>query len=234
MQVIGAGLPRTGTLTQKLALEQLGFDPCYHWVNLIADLDQVQLWSRALDGESIWDEVFDGFQATVDWPGAYFFAEIADHYPEAKVLLSVRDGASWEPSFRETIVALSHGSSMMRRLSDARAEIDPRWKRYLALVDRMFWSGQAPFIDGVDSDQLIAQMDAFNARVQSLIAPDRLLVWNVREGWEPLCAFLEVDVPAQPLPHENDRETFLGRVMDGALAALTQWRAQAAAAAAGS
>jgi hypothetical protein len=230
MQVIGAGLPRTGTLTQKLALEQLGFDPCYHWVNLIADLEQVPVWSRALDGESIWDGVFAGFEATVDWPGAYFFAEIAEHYPEAKVLLSVRDGASWEPSFRETIVGLSYGDALMRRLSDARAEIDPQWKRYLRLVDRMFWSGDAPFNGGVGSEQLIAQMEAFNARVQEMIPPERLLVWNVREGWEPLCEFLEVDVPDHPLPHENDRETFLGRVMDGALAKLTQWRAEASAA----
>ena len=91
MKLIGAGLPRTGTLTQKLALEQLGFGPCYHWVNVIADLDQVQLWDRALDGEAVWDEVFAGFDSTVDWPGGYFYRELADVYPEAKVLLSVRD-----------------------------------------------------------------------------------------------------------------------------------------------
>ena len=60
IEVIGAGLPRTGTLTQKLALEELGLGPCYHWVNVIADLDQVELWDRALDGEALWEEIFDG------------------------------------------------------------------------------------------------------------------------------------------------------------------------------
>ncbi len=64
IEVIGAGLPRTGTLTQKLALEQLGFAPCYHWVNVLADLNQVDVWNRALDGEAVWDEVFAGQAAT--------------------------------------------------------------------------------------------------------------------------------------------------------------------------
>ena len=70
MRLIGAGMPRTGTLTQKVALETLGFEPCYHWVNVIADLDQVEVWNRALDGEAPWDEVFGETQATVDWPAA--------------------------------------------------------------------------------------------------------------------------------------------------------------------
>src|ERR1700722_1494352 len=82
MRLIGAGLPRTGTLTQKLALEQLGFGPSYHWVNVIADLDQVQLWDRALDGEAVWDEVFAGYDSTVDWPGGYFYRELSEAYPE--------------------------------------------------------------------------------------------------------------------------------------------------------
>jgi hypothetical protein len=224
IQVIGAGLPRTGTLTQKLALERLGFAPCYHWVNLLADLDQVDTWDRALAGEAIWDQVFDGFAATVDWPGGYFFSELAEFYPDAKVVLSVRDGIEWELSFRETIWTMSHGESLMRLLSDARREIDPRWRAYLAFVDRMLWSGSAPFAEGTARFALIEQMDAFNERVKRTIAPERLLVWRVSEGWEPLCAFLGVDVPDEPLPHENDRETFIARVTDGAIAALNDWQ----------
>src|SRR5436190_37953 len=129
MQVIGAGLPRTGTLTQKLALEQLGLAPCYHWVNLIADLDQVELWHRAFDGEDLWAEIFDGQQATVDWPGGFFYAELAEAYPEAKVLLSVRDPQAWERSYRETIWDMCFGDSLIHHLSAARREVDPRWRR---------------------------------------------------------------------------------------------------------
>ncbi|HTC58883.1 MAG TPA: sulfotransferase, partial [Solirubrobacteraceae bacterium] len=136
MKVIGAGMPRTGTLTQKVALETLDFEPCYHWVNVIADLDQVDVWNRALDGAEPWDEVFGDSQATVDWPGGYFWRELMDFYPNAKVLLSVRDPEKWEPSFRETIVPLSHGESLIRLLASARGEIDAPWRRYLDLVDR--------------------------------------------------------------------------------------------------
>src|ERR1035437_10622018 len=90
MRVIGAGLPRTGTLTQKVALEQLGLGSCYHWVDVLADLDrQVPLWNRALDGEDVWEEVFAGRSASADWPGGYFYRELMDFYPDAKVLLSV-------------------------------------------------------------------------------------------------------------------------------------------------
>jgi len=149
MKLIGAGLPRTGTLTQKLALEQLGFGPAYHWVNVIADLDQqVDLWNSALDGGSPWEEVFAGHHSTVDWPGGYFYRELMEFYPEAKVLLSVRDPESWEPSFRDTIWTMSFGETLMPRLSWARAEIDPRWRAYLELVDRMFWGPQGTFAAG--------------------------------------------------------------------------------------
>jgi hypothetical protein len=224
MRVIGAGLPRTGTLTQKLALERLGFEPCYHWVNLIADLEQVGLWQRALDGESVWGEIFAGQRASVDWPGGYFYRELADAYPDAKILLSVRDPESWERSFRDTIWTMCHGRSLMTLLSDARAEVDPQWRKYLALVDRMFWSGEAPFAAGhAQPAQLIEQMVAYNEQVKRTIPSERLLVWQVTDGWEPLCDFLEVDVPSEPLPHVNDRETFVDRVTEAAIGALNVW-----------
>ncbi len=226
MRVIGAGLPRTGTLTQKVALELLRFEPCYHWVNVIADLDQVGVWNRALDGEQPWDEVFGGFQATVDWPGGYFWRELMDRYPDAKVLLSVRDPERWEPSFRETIWNMCFGESLIRLVSSARAQVDPRWSRYLELVDRMFWSGGGTFAAGHETpEQMIEQFEAHNETVKANVPADRLLVWSVTEGWEPLCEFLEAPVPDEPLPHVNDRETFLGRVIDGGIAALQTWRA---------
>ncbi len=224
IELIGAGLPRTGTLTQKLALEELGLRPCYHWVNVIADLDQVGLWDSALDGDGPWDELLGGFRSTVDWPGGYFYRELLDVYPDAKVLLSVRDLEGWERSFRDTIWTMCHGDSLMPRLSGARAEIDPRWRRYLALVDRMFWGPQGTFADGAEPAQLIEQAERHNEAVRAAVPADRLLVWKVTEGWEPLCEFLGVDVPSEPLPHANERGQFVERVTDGALDALTRWR----------
>jgi hypothetical protein len=220
-------LPRTGTLTQKLALERLGLAPCYHWVNVIADLDHVELWDRAMDGEAVWEEVFGDSRATVDWPGGYFYRELIDAYPDAKVLLSVRDPQAWERSFRETIWTMSHGNTLMPLLAHARAEIDPRWKRYLELVDRMFWGPQGTFAAGhAEPQQLIEQMLQHTVEVERAVPAERLLVWEVTDGWEPLCEFLELDVPDEPLPHANDRGTFLERVIGGAIDALESWREQ--------
>jgi len=227
MRLIGAGLPRTGTLTQKLALERLGLGPCYHWVNVIADLDQVQLWDRALDGEAVWDEVFAGHNSTVDWPGGYFYRELIDFYPQAKVLLSVRDPQAWERSFRDTIWTMSHGDSLMALLARARAEVDPRWHRYLELVDRMFWGPQGTFAAGHEQPaQLIEQMVRHTEQVKHIVPAERLLVWEVTDGWEPLCEFLEVPIPGVPVPHINDRKEFLNRIIDGSLQTLSDWRAQ--------
>jgi Sulfotransferase domain len=226
MKLIGAGMPRTGTLTQKVALEMLGFEPCYHWVNILADLDQVDVWNRALDGEDVWEEVFAGYHATVDWPGGYFWRELMDRYPDAKVLLSVRDPDRWEPSFRETIWNMGHGESLLRLMASARGHVDPQWARYLKLVDRMFWTGKGTFAasGGERPEQLISEFKRHNEEVEATVPPERLLVWSVTEGWEPLCEFLEVPVPEEQMPHANDRDTFLGRVIDGALAALQSAR----------
>jgi hypothetical protein len=226
MQLIGAGLPRTGTLSQKLALEQLGLGPCYHWVNLIADLDAVEQWHRYLDGEDILDEIFAGHESTTDWPGGFVYRELAERHPEAKVLLSVRDPEAWERSYRETIWNFTRGDSLVSHLSDARREIDPRWKRYLELVDRMLWSDASPFGAGDDPVSMMRQMEAFNDSVREAIPPERVLVWKVTEGWEPLCEFLGVPVPQEALPHANDTETFRGRVVENALIALNAWHEQ--------
>ena len=224
--MVGAGLPRTGTLSQKLAFEKLGFGPCYHWVDVIADLEgRVPQWDRALDGEEHWDEIFDGFQSTVDWPGGFFYAELASAYPNAKVVLSVRDAERWEQSFRETIWNMCFGETLVRYASAARAQIDPRWERYLHLVDRMFWIERGTFASGyTEPAQLIAAMERHEQAVKQAIPSDRLLVWDVTEGWGPLCDFLEVAVPAEPLPHANDRDTFQDRVVTAAIGVLSSWQ----------
>jgi hypothetical protein len=230
VELIGAGLPRTGTLSQKEALELLGLAPCYHWIDVLADLDaQVPLWDGALDGRVDPAEILEGSRSTVDWPGGYFYRQLVDSYPDAKVLLSVRDPERWEPSFRETIVDMCFGESLIRLLSSARAHVDPKWRRYLEFVNRMFWSEQGTFAAGHSPSALIEAFVAHNEEVKRVVPADRLLVWEVSEGWEPLCEFLGVPVPAEPLPHANDRATFLDRVIGGALTTLDGWRAQRSA-----
>ena len=127
MRVIGAGLPRTATLSQKIALEMLGVGPCYHMVDLASDLGQVGSWSDAVHGDGRWDEIFAGFQSTVDWPGSYFYRELRAKYPEAKVLLSVRPGDAWARSIAQTIQSVHYSDSLMYDLSRARARVDEGW-----------------------------------------------------------------------------------------------------------
>lgn len=227
IELIGAGLPRTGTLTQKEALEVLGLGPCYHWIDVLADLEtQVPLWDAALDGRVQPSGILGHYRSTVDWPGGYFYRALLDSFPNAKVLLSVRDPERWERSFRETVVDLCYGESLVRLLSSARAHVDPNWRRYLRFVDRMFWSEQGTFAAGHSPDALINAFLAHNEEVKRVVPAERLLVWDVTEGWAPLCEFLSVDVPGQPLPHANDRATFADRVIGGAITTLESWRAK--------
>jgi hypothetical protein len=220
-------MPRTGTLTQKMALEMLGLGPCYHMVDVLADLEQAALWERALDGEGPWDELFDGYQSTVDWPGGYFYRELIDVYPDAKVLLSVREPQAWEASMRQTVWAVRHGESLIRLLSSAQAHVNPQWQGFINMIDRLVWEGRGTFASGHETpEELISTMERHNEEVKRNVPPERLLVWSAGEGWEPLCEFLELPIPETTFPHINDRTEFLNRVVDSSLQALTEWRAK--------
>ena len=227
MKLIGAGFPRTATLSQKLALEMVGYGPCYHMVNVLGDLPQAAVWNRALDGEAPWSELFDGFAATVDWPGGYFYKELMDAFPDAKVLLSVRDTEAWERSMTDTIWAVRHGESLMRHISDARAQVDPDWREFLRMIDGMLWKEQGSFApEGADPDRLLEGLERHHEDVKRTVPPERLLVWSVTEGWGPLCEFLEVPIPDTPFPRLNDSKQFVDRVIDGALISLNEWKAR--------
>lgn len=228
MRLIGAGLPRTGTLSQKVAIEMLGFEPCYHMVNVLGNLDEAETWRRALEGDAVWEEVFDGFEATVDWPGSFFYDQLTEFYPDAKVLLSVRDPEAWERSMRDTIWGLFYGDVLIRDLSRARSRVDAKWRRYLDLMEEM-WKRSGLIDSGAatTSESMQAAMERFNAEVQENVPADRLLVWSVGDGWEPLCEFLELPVPDTPFPHLNDSKVFAERIVDGALLALSEWRERA-------
>jgi len=225
MKLIGAGLPRTATLSQKIALEMLGLGPCYHMVNVFADFDQTDLWKRALAGEGPWDELFDGFQSTVDAPGHYFYKELIEVYPDAKVLLSVRDPEGWRRSMEQTVWAVRNGDSPLRRISDMRAAIDPDWARFLEMIDGLLWDEGGTLRDCKDNaDGLPAAMERWTEEVTANVPAERLLVWDVTQGWEPLCEFLELPVPGEPFPNVNDAKEFVERIVDGSVEKLQDWR----------
>ena len=220
MRVIGAGFGRTGTLSLKVALEELGFGPCEHMINLLAHPERIERWEEAARrrdrGEPIdWGGLLDGYGATVDWPGCAFWEELAIAYPEAKVVLTVRDPERWYESARRTI----HDPRRRREISRIAAAlagfvglVAPDVRRALRLTDRVIWDGTfgGRFADRGHALRVFA--DHAKA-VTAHIPPERLLVYEVAEGWGPLCAFLGVEPPAdRPFPHLNDAAAFRRRL----------------------
>lgn len=200
LRVIGAGLGRTGTMTLKLALERLGFGPCHHMVEVLANPDQVPFWNRAAEGEDVdWEEVYGSYGATVDWPGCHFYAELAEFYPQAKVILSLRDPERWYDSMSETILKSMEEMELTKR-GEIPADHPMRFGGII-IPDKTF---------GYDfsKENVIAAFERHNAEVQRRIPPERLLVFEARQGWAPLCDFLGVPVPDEPFPNTNSREEF--------------------------
>ncbi len=224
MKLIGAGLPRTATTTQKVALEMLGL-PCYHMRELLMNMgDHVPLWEEARDGRGDWDTVFDGYASTVDWPAAFHYRELMDVYPDAKVLLSVRDAESWERSMRDTVWAIYFGDSLMHHMSRARYHVDPEWRGWTDLMVSMCWTGKGAFAGSYSTRQgMMDAMERWNEEVKATVPADRLLVWSPKDGWEPLCELLGLAVPGEPLPNVNDTQAFKDGIIGGAVAAVDAW-----------
>jgi hypothetical protein len=206
-KVIGAGFGRTGTTSLKAALETLGFGPCYHMTEVFAHPRHAEVWQAARRGEPVdWDALLGPYEATVDWPGCTFYAELMGRYPDAKVLLSVRDPDRWYESTRNTIYELSRVASASRRSRTVfglmtlfafggfmRGDLD-RDLIWDATFDGRF----------EDKSHAIDVFERHNEEVRRRVPPERLLVYEVKEGWGPLCDFLGVPEPDEPFPRLND------------------------------
>ena len=108
LEVIGAGFGRTGTMSLKVALEELGFGPCYHMREVFEHPEHIELWRAAMRGDPVdWERVLGDYRATVDWPGCTFYGELLERNPDAKVILTVRDPQRWYESVRDTIYRTS-------------------------------------------------------------------------------------------------------------------------------
>ncbi|MGI9061106.1 MAG: sulfotransferase family protein [Ktedonobacteraceae bacterium] len=215
MKVIGAGFGRTGTLSLKTALEELGFAPCYHMVALFNNPDDVDQWEAATRGEVVdWEAFLADYQATVDWPGCAFYKELMLVYPEAKVLLTVRDFDKWYESVQATIYETSRRFAQMRKApvrSFFIGRLFPAGRMgVVRLINNLIW--EKTFGGNFDDKtHALAVFDQHIEEVKRLVPADRLLVYNVKEGWGPLCAFLGVAVPMdKPFPHLNERAGFAG------------------------
>lgn len=207
LKVIGAGFGRTGTSSLKQSLEMLGFGPCHHMIEVFMHPEQVPFWDRAATAPiANWEEVFNAYQSSCDWPSCHFYKELADFYPQAKVILSVRDPKSWYRSVDGTI---------MRHLKAA-AEGKPGGPpgKFARII-----INEKTFDNDFSEAHMIATYERHNEEVKRIIPPERLLVFEAKDGWEPLCDFLGVPMPNQPYPRNNTSEEFKAREASRANAA---------------
>ena len=193
LEIIGAGFGRTGTLSLKRALEILGYGPCYHMEEIIMSPARADQWVAVGRGKPQWDDIFEGYRATVDWPAATWWRELADHWPNAKVILSVRDADQWFDSTQRTIF---NSGTLGAAMPPAMQELIE------TSVLRLF--------DGKITcrETCLSVYNSHIDAVQKAISSDRLLVYPVGAGWEPLCNFLGCPVPDQPYPRSNDEAEF--------------------------
>jgi hypothetical protein len=203
IRVVGAGFGRTGTMSLKTALEMLGFGPTYHMTEVFTHPEHIPIWQAAAEGRPVdWDALFTGYQSAVDWPTAAFYDRIMDAFPESKVILTVRDPARWYASVRSTIFPASTGVLP--------ADPTPEQRAHRTMTDTAIWQGI--FGGGIeDRAHALDVFDRHAREVEAHVPAGRLLVYEVGQGWEPLCRFLEVPVPPAPFPHLNDTASFNAR-----------------------
>ena len=199
LKVVGSGLARTGTKSLQTALNMLGFGPCHHMVEVFAKPETMALWIEAAAGRPDWEAIFADYHSMVDYPGAHYWRQLADYYPSAKVLHSERDPDKWFDSTQATIF---EPASLVTRPESPMAPF--------------FQSFSGPFrADMHDRAYMTDYFRRHNEEVKRTIPPERLLVYEAGQGWEPLCQFLGVPVPNAPYPSENSRAEFIARTKAG-------------------
>lgn len=210
MKIIGAAYGRTGTKSLQIALEILGFGKCYHMEKLLRNPNGVGHWKDAMEGKKVnWDELFAGYQSIVDFPGSMYYKELSAYYPDSKVILGLRDPETWYKSAYETIFSFDPGILFkmqvgMQAIYNKKAR---NLIQVLQLNDKAIWG---KYFEGKFKDKAytIAKYKAHIEAVKKEIPKERLLLHDVKEGWEPLCEFLNTEVPKEAYPRSNKNEDF--------------------------
>jgi hypothetical protein len=206
MKLIGAGYGRTGTMSLKGALESLGVGPCLHMIDLIRDPSLPERWTPILADVPVdWAEIFAGYESTVDWPGCSYYRELMDAFPDAKVLLNIRDFEGWHRSMLNTVYAIRKAKMIGQELYEGtEPEVSPAtWQ----VIGKTVWT---EFEGGDFEDPAHARRvwESHYDEVRQTVPAERLLEYRLGEGWEPLAEFLDVPVPDEPFPHHNDTSFF--------------------------
>ena len=221
IKIIGAGLPRTGTNTLKASLEKLGYVKTYHMKDLLSNPTMLHHWlTLEKTSNTNWDELYNGYEATVDFPAYPWYKEHMKQYPDAKVILTVRPFEDWYASIKSTIWQAGPQTLKQKLLMLLKLMMNPKLKRVAMCVKfakRMIFKQH---FENRLQDKAFAEQ-VFNKhieQVKAFVPPEKLLVYDVSQGWEPLCKFVGVPVPNEPLPHLNKKENFkemLAEIMRG-------------------
>lgn len=207
LTVIGAGLPRTGTTSLKAALERLGFGPCHHMFELLQHPEQADRWRPVMTGESPdWERVFEGYRSAVDVPTAIYWRELAQAYPSAKIILTVRDPYRWHASVQNalTLTRPADAGTVPVTLQAMASGFPTNLAKEMQKLLGVEWQLGAP----IDESYAVEAFNRHVAEVKAALPPGRLLVFEAGQGWGPLCDFLGVDAPTdEPFPHLNDTQT---------------------------
>lgn len=213
MKIIGAGLPRTGTSSLKAALERLGFGPSYHMFELMQHLEHIERWRPVMSGEAPdWDSVFAGYHSAVDFPASIYWRELAEAYPEAKVILTVRDPRRWHTSIGSMGSQMPVGGDV--DMTALREQMPAQMRGFLELMPLMDGAARRMLGEGfglgnkMDEETAVEIFERHTEAVRSALPADRLLVFQASDGWGPLCEFLGVEAPVdESYPHLNDAKT---------------------------
>ena len=198
LRIIGSGFGRTGTMSTKMALEQLGFGPCHHMVEVMGNPNQPAFWKARAEGKELdWAEVFADYTSQVDFPGAAVWHELSVVFPDAKVIHTERPEEEWWASFSATI-----GKFFAHRES---LPLPPPVADIFETMNKLLIQG---VMGGLDKDSAISAYRRNNEKVRATIPADRLLVFTPSDGWEPICAFLGAARPEGEFPRSNARDEF--------------------------
>ena len=214
LKVIGTGLGRTGTYSLKLAIEQLGVGRCYHMVELFQQPERLKYFKKADKGEEVnWNELFKGYKAAVDYPVARYYKQITEFYPEAKVIHTLRDPDEWYESASATIFWASKPYSLRILKLAVHLPFSSEARRRIPVLMYNRKLSELEFgKDLKNKEKVIKRYNKHYEEVIKTIPDDRLLLFDPKSGWEPLCKFLKLPVPLIPYPKSNTRKEFLDRV----------------------
>lgn len=196
MKVIGAGFGRTGTSSLQAALEELLGGPCYHMKSVLLQDDHLQAWHNFATGKTAemdWEHLFHGYVAAVDFPVCIYYSGIMEKFPDAKIVLTLKGPLQWWESF----------SRMQGLINKTRllCFCVPKLRTIAQFTDKIII--QDVFGGRLEKENCIEVYKRHNEEVRAAVPQERLLEFDVQQGWAPLCRFLQVPVPAKPFPYLN-------------------------------